>query len=195
MPRTRVMSVMNDVPVRNNIRARVMIITSFADAQDMSQLRVRDLMTTQVITVKPTDSIRHAVIKMAVDNVAGAPVVDNRSHVLGMISQTDVLRLILKYQQKLDNGTGGETLLNQPLDIVEGQGDVVEAISQEIASMTVEQMMVRTVITTTPDAKLIEVLKAMMQSDIGRIPVLEQGVLVGTISRSDIIFALYKKKV
>lgn len=152
-------------------------------------------MTTQVITVKPTDSIRHAVIKMAVDNVAGAPVVDNRSHVLGMISQTDVLRLILKYQQKLDNGTGGETLLNQPLDIVEGQGDVVEAISQEIASMTVEQMMVRTVITTTPDAKLIEVLKAMMQSDIGRIPVLEQGVLVGTISRSDIIFALYKKKV
>jgi len=161
----------------------------------MSQLRVRDLMTTQVITVKPTDSIRHAVIKMAVDNVAGAPVVDNRSHVLGMISQTDILRLILKYQQKLDNGTGGETLLNQPLDRVEGQGDVVEAISQEIASMTVEQMMVRTVITTTPDAKLIEVLKAMMQSDIGRIPVLEQGVLVGTISRSDIIFALYKKKV
>ncbi len=161
----------------------------------MSQLRVRDLMTTEVITVKPTDSIRQAVIKMAVDNVAGAPVVDNRSHVLGMISQTDILRLILKYQQKLDSGTGGETLLNQPLDNIGEGGDVVDAISQEIASMTVEQIMVRTVISTTPDARLIEVLKAMMQADIGRLPVLEQGVLVGTISRSDIIFALYKKKV
>jgi CBS domain-containing protein len=161
----------------------------------MSQLRVRDLMTTQVITVKPTDSVRHAVIKMAIDNVAGAPVTDNRSHVLGMVSQTDVLKLILKYQQKLDSGTGGETLLNHPLDNMEGEGDVLESISEEIASMTVEQIMVRTVISTTPDAHLIEVLKAMMAADIGRLPVLEQGVLVGTISRSDIIFALYKKKV
>ena len=68
----------------------------------MVQLRVRDLMTTQVITVKPTDTVRQAVIKMALDNVTGAPVVDNRNHVLGVISQTDILQLILKYQDKLD---------------------------------------------------------------------------------------------
>ena len=105
------------------------------------------------------------------------------------------LKLLLKYQQKLDSGTGGETLLNHPLDNMEGEGDVLESISEEIASMPVEQIMVRTVISTTPDAHLIEVLKAMMVADIGRLPVLEQGVLVGTISRSDIIFALYKKKV
>ena len=61
----------------------------------MSQLRVRDLMTTEVITVKPTDTIRQAVIRMAIDNVTGAPVVDNRNHVLGIITQTDILKLIL----------------------------------------------------------------------------------------------------
>ena len=38
----------------------------------MVQLRVRDLMTTQVITVKPTDTVRQAVIKMALDNVTGS---------------------------------------------------------------------------------------------------------------------------
>lgn len=173
----------------------ITLITSIGDAGTMSQLRVRDLMTTQVITVKPTDTVRHAVIKMAVDNVSGAPVIDNRSHLLGMISQTDILRLILKYQQKLDSGTGGETLLNQPLDISDGQDGVVYDIGEEIGNKTVEDIMVRTLITTTPDARIIEVLKMMMQSDIGRVPVLEQGVLVGTVSRSDIIFALYKKKV
>lgn len=159
----------------------------------MSQIRVRDLMTTQVITVKPTDTLRHAVLKMAVDNVSGAPVVDNRNHVLGMLSQTDILRLILKYQQKLDSGTGGEILLNESFD-----SDTADAalnnISAEFANMKVEDVMVRTTIYTSADARIIEVLKMMMAADIGRLPVLEQGVLVGTISRSDIIFAIYKRK-
>ena len=89
----------------------------------MSQLRVRDLMTTQVITVKPTDTVRQAVIRMAVDNVSGAPVVDNRNHVLGMISQTDILKLILKYQDKLDEEDAGH-LLNTPLDTSASSQDV-----------------------------------------------------------------------
>ena len=159
----------------------------------MSQIRVRDLMTTQVITVKPTDTVRQAVIKMAVDNVSGAPVVDNRNHVLGIITQTDILKLILKYQQKLDNGLGGEVLLNQPLD-TDSDDAVLNGVSAEITGMKVEDIMVRTTIYTTPDAKIIEVLKALMGANIGRVPVLEQGVLVGTVSRSDIIFAIYKKK-
>ena len=160
----------------------------------MSQIRVRDLMTTQVITVKATDTIRQAVLKMAVDNVSGAPVVDNRNHVLGMISQTDILTLILKYQQKLDSGTGGEILLNQSLDSDTGDAEL-EKISAEITNMKVGDIMVRTVIYATPDASIMEVLKRLMEANVGRIPVLEQGVLVGTISRSDIIFAIYKKKV
>ena len=52
----------------------------------MNQLRVRDLMTTQVITVRPTDTVKQAVIKMAIDNIAAVPVTDNRSHVVGLLS-------------------------------------------------------------------------------------------------------------
>ncbi|MDR2846050.1 MAG: CBS domain-containing protein, partial [Candidatus Methanoplasma sp.] len=48
-------------------------------------------MTTQVVTVKPTDTIKRATIKFAVDNVAGAPVVDNRNHVVGVITEHDIL--------------------------------------------------------------------------------------------------------
>lgn len=54
--------------------------------------------------------------------------------------------------------------------------------------------MVRSVVSTTPDAQIIEVLNLLITLNIGRIPVLEKGVLVGSISRSDIIFALYKRK-
>ena len=160
----------------------------------MVQLRVRDLMTTQVITVKPTDTVRQAVIKMALDNVTGAPVVDNRNHVLGVISQTDILQLILKYQDKLDEEIHSEHLLSQPMD-TDNQSADMTLINKEFSGMKVEDIMVRSTLYTTPDAEIVEALRMMMKMEVNRRPVLEQGILVGTVSRSDVIFAIYKKKV
>ena len=160
----------------------------------MVQLRVRDLMTTQVITVKPTDTVRQAVIKMALDNVTGAPVVDNRNHVLGVISQTDILQLILKYQDKLDEEIHSEHLLSQPMD-TDNQSADMTLINKEFSGMKVEDIMVRSTLYTTPDAEIVEALRMMMKMDVNRLPVLEQGILVGTVSRSEVIFAIYKKKV
>lgn len=159
----------------------------------MSQLRVRDLMTTEVITVRPTDTVRHAVVKMAVDNVNTAPVVDNRNHVLGILSQTDILKLILRFQNKLDKLSEG-TLLSSPMDAT-ASSEAVALANKEISEMKVEDIMVRSTLCTTPDEEIVEALKGMMTLDVGCLPVLEQGVLVGTISRSDIIFYTYKKKV
>ena len=160
----------------------------------MNELRVRDLMTTQVVTVKPTDTLRRATIKFAVDNVTGAPVVDNRSHILGIITENDILGLILKYQDELDKNSDHHSLLSRPMD-----GDIsdelVATASKSISEMKVEDIMTRSVLTTTPDAEIIEALKNMMRLNVNRLPVLEKGVLVGTISRSDIIFYIYKKKV
>ena len=160
----------------------------------MVQLRVRDLMTTQVITVKPTDTVRQAGIKKALDNVTGAPVVDNRNHVLGVISQTDILQLILKYQDKLDEEIHSEHLLSQPMD-TDNQSADMTLINKEFSGMKVEDIMVRSTLYTTPDAEIVEALRMMMKMDVNRLPVLEQGILVGTVSRSDVIFAIYKKKV
>ena len=150
-------------------------------------------MTTQVITVKPTDTVRQAVIKMALDNVTGAPVVDNRNHVLGVISQTDILQLILKYQDKLDEEIHSEHLLSQPMD-TDNQSADMTLINKEFSGMKVEDIMVRSTLYTTPDAEIVEALRMMMKMDVNRLPVLEQGILVGTVSRSDVIFAIYKKK-
>ena len=55
--------------------------------------------------------------------------------------------------------------------------------------------MKRSVLTTTPDAEIIEALRAMMTMDVNRLPVLEKGVLVGSISRSDVIFYIYRRKI
>ena len=139
----------------------------------MSQLRVRDLMTTQVITVKPTDTVRQAVIRMAVDNVSGAPVVDNRNHVLGMISQTDILKLILKYQDKLDEDDAGH-LLNTPLDTSASSQDVNIA-NKEISDKKVEDIMVKSTLVTTPDS-LRNVSSTAVRQKLSRIRALRREV-------------------
>ncbi|MDR3075497.1 MAG: CBS domain-containing protein [Candidatus Methanoplasma sp.] len=160
----------------------------------MNELRVRDLMTTQVLTVKPTDTIKRATIKFAVDNVTGAPVVDNRSHVIGMITENDILGLILKHQERLDRDMNPHSLLSLPMDGDASDAAVADA-NKVISEMKVEDVMVKSVLTTSPDEKIVEALKKMMKLNVNRIPVLEQGVLVGILSRSDIIFYIYKKKV
>ena len=77
---------------------------------------------------------------------------------------------------------------------VTGSPDAISSANKEISEMKVQDLMIHSTLYTTPDAEIIEVLRLMMKLDVGRLPVLEQGVLVGTISRSDIIFYIYKKK-
>lgn len=157
-------------------------------------LRVRDLMTTDVVTLQPTDTIKTAAIKFAVDNISGAPVVDNRNHLLGIVSQNDILRTLLKYQDLLDkDNPEGLSILKHSLDSGEGGDRIVKAVD-EISDMEISTIMTYSTLTTSADAPILDVLRAMIDMDVNRVPVIEKGVLIGIISRGDITFALYKRK-
>jgi CBS domain-containing protein len=157
-------------------------------------LRVRDLMTTDVVTLQPTDTIKTAAIKFAVDNISGAPVVDNRNHLLGIVSQNDILRTLLKYQDLLDkDNPEGLSILKHSLDSGEGGDRIVKAVD-EISDLEISTIMTYSTLTTSADAPILDVLRAMINMDVNRVPVIEKGVLIGIISRGDITFALYKRK-
>ena len=161
----------------------------------MSKLKVRDLMTTQVVTLQPTDTIKKATIKFAIDNISGAPVVDNRNHLLGIVSENDILRILYTYQLKLDKENRGSMMLSYSMDNSDEGDDELKKISEEISNMAIGDIMIRTVLTTSPDALIMEVLKSMIEMDVNRVPVVEKGVVIGIIPRADIVFALYKRKV
>ena len=161
----------------------------------MSKLKVRDLMTTQLVTLQPTDTVKKAAIKFAVDNISGAPVVDNRNHLLGILSENDILNTILKYQIALDDENHDSVILTYSMDSPTETDDILKKVSEEISNLEVSAIMTRTVLTTTPDTTILEVLRAMIEMKVNRVPVVEKGVVIGIISRGDIIFALYKRKV
>ena len=161
----------------------------------MSKLKVRDLMTTQLVTLQPTDTVKKAAIKFAVDNISGAPVVDNRNHLLGILSENDILNTILKYQIALDDENHDSVMLTYAMDSPTETDDILKKVSEEISNLEVSAIMTRTVLTTTPDTTIMEVLRAMIEMKVNRVPVVEKGVVIGIISRGYIIFALYKRKV
>lgn len=161
----------------------------------MSKLKARDLMTTEVVTLKPDETVKKAVIKFALDNISGAPVVDSRNHLLGILSENDILNLIMVYQQKLEEDQSDAEMLTYSMDSSDDVDEALKTISDEISNMSVSDVMTRTVLTTTPDASIMEVLRSMINLKVNRLPVVEKGVLVGILTRGDIIFALYKKKV
>lgn len=160
----------------------------------MSKLKVRDLMTTQLVTLLPTDTVRKAAITFAVDNISGAPVVDNRNHLLGILSENDILNVIMKEQLILESKNYNGSMLTYPMDSASEPDDNLKKISEEISNRAVSEIMVSTVLTTTPDTEIIEVLRAMISMNVNRVPVVEKGVVLGIISRGDIIFSLYNKK-
>ena len=120
--------------------------------------------------------------------------VDNRNHLLGILSENDILGMLLKYQEELDEDSPGSVMLNYPMDSGMEENSTLKSISEEISNTSVSDIMTRTVLTTTPDTTIMEVLSAMLEMKVNRLPVVEKGVVVGIISRGDIIFALYKKK-
>jgi CBS domain-containing protein len=159
----------------------------------MVKLHVRDVMTTQVITLKETDTIKQATVLFALHNISGAPVVDDDRHLIGIVSETDILALVMKYQNELSADHPSVYMLSSPMDDSSGDEDVKKA-GEAISKTLVKDIMTRTVLTTTPDAKIVDVVEEMIKMTVNRVPVLEKGILVGIISRGDIIFSIYKKK-
>lgn len=160
----------------------------------MSQLRVRDIMTTQVVTLSGNDTVKDATITFAVDNVSGAPVIDEDYRLIGIITENDILSLIIKYDKKLNLEDPTLHMLAVPMD-GEVTDENLKRVSKEISETRVADIMSKTVLTTSPDSKIMDVLTAMINMDVNRVPVLEKGVLVGIVSRGDIIFSIYKRKI
>ncbi len=160
----------------------------------MGQLRVRDIMTTQVISLAGTDTVKDATITLAVDNLSGAPVIDDDYRLIGIVSETDILELIMKYEEELNIEDPVLHLLAFPMDSAIDDPVLMEA-AKKISETKVVDIMSKDVLTVTPDTMVIDVLRLMLSRDVNRIPVLEKGVLVGIVSRSDIIFSIYKRKI
>jgi len=145
-------------------------------------MTVRDFMTSRVITVAPDTPIVEAARLMLAHSISGLPVADAAGHVVGIVSEHDLLR-------ETDDGRHGPHWLQLMIER--------EELADETARFhdrKVREVMTPRPITVAPVSTLSEACRLIEQHGIKRLPVVENGKLVGIIARADLVRALAQAK-
>ena len=130
-----------------------------------SELRVRDIMTKTVKTVDRNDSLATADDIMRLGRIRHIVVVDEDGALAGVLSQRDLF-------------LGG---------LLKALGYGTHAKANALQMLVVKEAMVSDVVTTTPDTPLPRAAASMLARQIGCLPVVEAGKLVGIITESDFV--------
>jgi CBS domain-containing protein len=143
-------------------------------------MKASDVMTRNVITVVCGTPIREAIRLMIDNNVSGLPVVDAAGRLEGILTEGDLLhRAEIATERK-----------HWPwLDFLLGPG---HRASEYVRShgRVCDELMSHDVISVEPEAPLAEIVALMERRRIKRIPVVDNGALVGVVSRVDLLAAL-----
>lgn len=129
------------------------------------QLRVADVMQSEVKTLGRNDKLATADDIMKQDRIRHLPVLDGDGRLCGILSQRDLFR----------------GMLLRAL----GYGTYLE--SKMLDAHVVKEAMIEHVHTTTPDASLKEAAQLMTTHKIGCLPVLDDGKLVGIVTEEDFV--------
>lgn len=135
-------------------------------------LRVRDVMTTDVVTIAPDRPVGEAMALFAARRVGALPVVGPEGECLGLVTERDLLRHFL------------------PALVRAGGVEPREALDRAdtgLRDTPVRNVMTRAVLAVSDDQALAEVVSLMINKGIERVPVLRDGRLVGFLTGGDVI--------
>ena len=129
-------------------------------------LKVEDYMATKLITFNPDQPMYEVVDALMKNKISGGPVVDDVGSLVGVISEGDCLKELVK--GKYDN--------------------------MPIFTGLVEEHMAKNVVTVAPDLNIFEAAKLFLEKRLRRFPVVSEGKLIGQISQKDVMKAVLNTK-
>lgn len=126
----------------------------------LDSVRVRDFMTTTLVTLSPSTEVMSAINQLVKNRISGAPVLDADGQLVGMLSEMDCMQVGLIAAE--------DTCVAGP----------------------VSQFMKTSVVSVAPDDSLTLLAQMFLTKPFRRYPVIDNGRLVGQISRSDVLRAI-----
>lgn len=131
----------------------------------------REMMTRELVTLRPDLPAVEAAAVLLKHGISGAPVVDEEGHLLGLLSEYDCLRAVASAEYEMDSRD---------------------------ALVFVNELMSKDCVTIGPEMGLFAVAHEFVVRRMRRFPVIENGVLIGLLSRRDALraaVALRKKMI
>ncbi len=129
-------------------------------------LKVENYMARKLITFKPDQAMHEVVDSLMKHKISGGPVVNNSGELVGVISEGDCLKEVVK--GKYDN--------------------------MPIFTGLVQEHMAKDVVTVSPDLNIFEAAKMFLEKRLRRFPVIHDGKLIGQISQKDVMKAVLNTK-
>lgn len=150
-------------------------------------MQVKDLYNRDVISINKDSTIEEAARLMAAKEIGGLPVVDEDDSLVGIITEKDMLN---RHKKILPipyiNVLGALFYLEDP-------GRANEELKKSLA-YKVEEIMITPVTSVSPEDDIGTVLNFMVNHGYNRIPVEENGRLIGIISRNDLLKGIINNK-
>lgn len=141
---------------------------------------VSELMNIYPVSISADSDLRRAAEIMTLAGASDLMVVDSERSFLGVLSEGDLLRAILPDYD----------------EVIEAGGTLADAFSffvekgRDLADRPIAPLVIHDPIVVSPDDQAAQVATIMIQKQVHRLPVVRDGRLVGTVSRSDVCRAV-----
>jgi CBS domain-containing protein len=148
-------------------------------------MRVSELITKKVLTIGPEAPIKDVAKILVANGISGLPVCDIERRVLGVVSEGDIL---YKEHDPREGHVGG------PLGwIIDGAPSYAGFVKAK--ALTARKAMTSPAITIAPWESAATAAQIMCERHVNRLPVLKDGLLVGIITRADLVRAFTRTDV
>ncbi len=143
-------------------------------------MRIRELMTIYPVSIQRNMDLRRAAEIISLADASDLMVIDEERNFVGVLSEGDLIRAILPNFDEVIQAGG--TLQDAFMFFV--------AKGRELANRPIEPLIIKDPITVSPDNEVAEVATILIQKQIRRLPVVQNGKLLGTVSRADVCRAV-----
>ncbi len=148
-------------------------------------MKVREIMTAPVLTVRPDNSFAEVVDCLLRAGVSGAPVVDTEGQVLGIVTEADlVTREAYGYRRRRALGLVADYLRGRDPHWV-----------RKSAGRNAADLMTVGVESAAPDEEVAAVARRMLEHGYKRLPVIDHGRLIGMLTRADLLRLFHRKDI
>jgi CBS domain-containing protein len=149
------------------------------EQQDIRELRVADVMHSEWPVLGPGDTVEGAIKVFAETGISGAPVVEE-GRLAGIVTEGDLI-----YRDADVKSPGFLDILGGVIPL--GSWDEYRQEALKSAGVTVDEVMTSEVVTVAPNDSLAETATTMVEERRKILPVVEDGILLGVITRMDIL--------
>ena len=149
------------------------------EQQDIRELKVAEIAHKEWPTLGPDETVESAIKLFAESGISGAPVVEG-GRLVGILTEGDLI-----FQDADVKAPGFLDILGGLIPL--GSWDEYRKEALKSAGVTVDEVMTTEVITISPDASLAEASTIMADKRVKILPVAEDDILRGVITRMDIL--------